>query len=229
MNKIKRAGLATVLSVMGALTTSLLVSIATSPLSASAAETLTWSSNAAPPSMLEKSRRPVTATSGGAVTLSILPGQPAYPGSNVNGVSTQDHQNGSGSFMFFDTQEFAQTVADDIAVARAEEGKPMKIYWRFDVEDNLDRTHIGETFTYRCMPDNLVSANVWGTDVYEEDSSVCYAAVHSGLITIEEGGEVTVKIGSGQASYSGSSRNGVSSRDITSRTPHQEISFTFVK
>lgn len=50
--------------------------------------------------------------------------------------------------------------------------------------------------------------SVWGTDVYTDDSSICTAAVHAGVITTE-GGAVTVAIAPGQASYEASERNGV--------------------
>src|SRR6266851_3375642 len=53
--------------------------------------------------------------------------------------------------------------------------------------------------------------NVWGTDVYTDDSSVCTAAVHAGLISLAGGGAVEIEIRSGLPGYLGSSRNGVSS------------------
>jgi hypothetical protein len=58
--------------------------------------------------------------------------------------------------------------------------------------------------------------NVWGTDVYTSDSSVCTAAVHAGLITLEDGGEVTLHLLDGQDSYTGSEANGVTSLDYGS-------------
>ena len=82
------------------------------------------------------------------------------------------------------------------------------------------RGHDGERFTYRC-PIGCPSAcpyvgtvrPVWGTDVYTDDSSVCTAAAHVGVITFQSGGSVTIEIRPGQARYVGSSRNDVSSRD----------------
>ncbi|MFL5846118.1 MAG: LCCL domain-containing protein, partial [Solirubrobacteraceae bacterium] len=46
-------------------------------------------------------------------------------------------------------------------------------------------------------------------DVYTDDSSVCTAAVHGGLITLKKGGKVTVEIADGQKSYAASKRNGI--------------------
>jgi hypothetical protein len=47
--------------------------------------------------------------------------------------------------------------------------------------------------------------------VYTDDSKVCSAAVHKGLITLAAGGTVTIKILPGRATYLGSTRNGITS------------------
>ena len=52
---------------------------------------------------------------------------------------------------------------------------------------------------------------VWGTDVYTDDSSIGTAAVHQGLITFASGGTVKIRILPGRASYTGSTRSGVAS------------------
>jgi hypothetical protein len=49
---------------------------------------------------------------------------------------------------------------------------------------------------------------VWGTDVYTDDSSVCWAAVHAGYLTGESSAVVTIELRPGQR-YVGSLRNGV--------------------
>ncbi len=68
----------------------------------------------------------------------------------------------------------------------------------------------GEQFNFTCSP-NGQSRFVWGTDIYSDDSSVCTAAVHAGVITLAQGGQVTIEIRPGQTSYAGSQRNGVTS------------------
>ena len=52
------------------------------------------------------------------------------------------------------------------------------------------RTATGSRFVYVC-PANGSRGQVWGTALYTDDSSVCTAAVHEGLITIADGGIVT--------------------------------------
>lgn len=68
----------------------------------------------------------------------------------------------------------------------------------------------GTRLTVGCGGGGVASA-VWGTGVYTDDSSICTAAVHAGLITLLRGGVVTLKIIAGQASYAGSTQHGVAS------------------
>ena len=64
----------------------------------------------------------------------------------------------------------------------------------------------------------------WGEDVYTDDSSVCTAAVHAGVITVVEGGTVTIEIRPGVDSYEGTTRNGIMTRSY----PAWEGSFVVV-
>jgi hypothetical protein len=73
----------------------------------------------------------------------------------------------------------------------------------------------GRPLTVVCPPGGE-SQSVWGTDVYTDDSSICVAAVHAGLITFARGGRVTVEGAGDQTSYAASDRNGVRSREYGS-------------
>ena len=66
----------------------------------------------------------------------------------------------------------------------------------------------GQRFEYECPPGGIAH-DVWGTDLYTDDSSVCSAAVHAGLISLEQGGSVSIEIRPGANSYTGSLRNGI--------------------
>ena len=66
----------------------------------------------------------------------------------------------------------------------------------------------GETFTLACSPGGTAHA-VWGVDIYTADSSICTAAVHSGLITYQQGGTVTIQLWPGRSIYGSSEKNGV--------------------
>lgn len=68
----------------------------------------------------------------------------------------------------------------------------------------------GQTFTLDCPPGGAFHS-VWGSDIYTADSSICTAAVHSGLITYATGGTVTIELRKGRNMYGASERNGVTS------------------
>ena len=66
----------------------------------------------------------------------------------------------------------------------------------------------GDTLTLACSPGGQAHT-VWGSDIYTSDSSICTAAVHSGLITFQQGGAVTIEVRPGRPLYGCSERNGV--------------------
>jgi hypothetical protein len=53
---------------------------------------------------------------------------------------------------------------------------------------------------------------VWGTDVYTADSALTVAAVHAGVVEVDETKLVKVTILAGQRQYEGSERNGVTTQ-----------------
>jgi hypothetical protein len=77
---------------------------------------------------------------------------------------------------------------------------------------------------YDC-PAGGAAGGVWGTVVYTDDSSVCTAAVHAGLITEIDGGEVVIEISAGLTEYEGSTANGITTLPYGSWSG----SFTFVE
>jgi len=86
----------------------------------------------------------------------------------------------------------------------------------------------GKTFTLACSPAGTAHP-VWGSDIYTADSSICTAAVHSGLITYQQGGAVTIELRPGRTIYGCSERNGVTTSPFGSyqhsfvfKTPNTE-------
>jgi len=75
-------------------------------------------------------------------------------------------------------------------------------------EANATSLSGGKPFTLTCSPGGTAHS-VWGSDIYTTDSSICTAAVHSGLITFQQGGTVTVELRPGRPVYGASERNGV--------------------
>lgn len=103
------------------------------------------------------------------------------------------------------------------APASSEPGKPTP--WEANA-DSLNGKE-GETMTLACSPNGTLH-NVWGSDIYTADSSICSAAVHSGLITLQQGGTVTIELRAGRSIYGASERNGVTSQTYGS-WPHSFV------
>jgi hypothetical protein len=82
---------------------------------------------------------------------------------------------------------------------------------------NTVSLEIGQSAIFTC-PAGCTEGDgsIWGTDVYTDDSSVCLAAIHAGVITSEAGGNVVVTHQAGQDSYVGSDRNGIPTSDYGS-------------
>lgn len=78
-------------------------------------------------------------------------------------------------------------------------------------------SHAGTARVLTCgCPSAASDANasnaVWGTDIYTADSYICATARHAGVIGTG-GGQVILQMLPGQASYTGSLRNGVQTRN----------------
>jgi len=69
----------------------------------------------------------------------------------------------------------------------------------------------GSVFQVRCPQGGQLRA-VWGSGVYTDDSSICTAAVHAGLIRLGSGGLVNIHIVPGRSEYRGSLQNGIETR-----------------
>ncbi len=143
----------------------------------------------------------ITFASGGTVTIEIRPGLSSYESSARNGVTTLSYGAWPGSFVVVGG---STTVCGAPSVCTGGSG------WGADAVSLRGR--IGERFKYTC-PAGGTARTVWGTGVYTDDSSVCTAAVHAGGITLARGGTVTIEIRAGESSYSGTTSNGITTRD----------------
>jgi hypothetical protein len=70
------------------------------------------------------------------------------------------------------------------------------------------RRAINEIFVFEC-PGGGVPGEIWGDFAYTDDSAVCGAAVHAGVIVREQGGSVEIRMLPGQPGYIGTARNGI--------------------
>jgi LCCL domain len=73
------------------------------------------------------------------------------------------------------------------------------------------RCEVGARYAYAC-PARGALGSVWGSGPYTDDSSICTAAVHAGVIDVELGGEVVIEMRSGMPSYVATKGHGVMAR-----------------
>lgn len=69
----------------------------------------------------------------------------------------------------------------------------------------------GDRFAIRC-PLPAAPGSLWGTDLYTDDSSICTAAVHAGLLDPTIGGDVAIEVRPGATSYLPGKRHGIESQ-----------------
>lgn len=141
----------------------------------------------------------ITAADGGTVTIEIKPGAASYQGSVQHGVTSKDYGTFSGSFIIISGKK------------NAPGSNAIQADWNTRADNYRGRT--GERFTFHFPGGGVISSRVWGTGLYTDDCSIASAAVHQGLITVQNGGTVTIEIQPGAASYTGSTKNGVTSKD----------------
>ena len=155
-------------------------------------------------------------TDAGTVVVEVAAGLQAYEGTIRNGIASTAYPAWSLSFRFPDA-------------AAAPEPAPGETVFFDHTGDwmtppNRLPATPGVIYRFTCPPADGRSGNVWGTDVYTDDSSICEAAVHAGVIQREKGGVVHYERLGAQPSFRGSERNGVSS----SSYPSWPGSFRFV-
>jgi hypothetical protein len=138
----------------------------------------------------------ITVAAGGAVTIEIRRGEKAYVGTTQNGVTSQRWGSWSGSFSM---------VSATPGTAPPSGGSKVKAISWTDAATAL-RGHTG-TFEFSC-PSGGRASTVWGSGLYTDDSSICTAAVHAGVITTS-GGIVEIEMRPGAASYTGTTQNNV--------------------
>jgi hypothetical protein len=143
----------------------------------------------------------ITLQQGGTVTIEMRAGRKLYGASERNGVTSSEYGSWDRSFVF-------KTPNTDAVVRAAEDATA--VLWTSSA--GTIGFEVGKTVKFSCPP-NGKEHNVWGTETYTLDSSICTAAVHAGKIKLETGGPVTIELRPGESSYKGSTRNGITSKD----------------
>jgi hypothetical protein len=139
-------------------------------------------------------------TEAGTVVVEVALGLQAYEGTIRNGIASTAYPAWTQSFRFPDAPE----AAPDDAVYFDHTGT-------WSTPPNQFPMQAGVIYRYACPPADQ-TGTVWGTDIYTDDSSICEAAVHAGVIG-RDGGTVHYERLGAQQSFRGSVRNGVSSSE----------------
>ncbi len=172
--------------------------------------------------------------SGGSIEIEMRAGRGGYDGSTRFGVTSISHGAAPCSFAVLEPAcPLARTDCGDLCVEDLSTDRfacgscindcgadgtcaagrcAFSVGWGTTAQEHDCGTVgvIGTRYPYICPAGGTV-ASVWGTDIYTHDSSICTAAVHAGRATIANGGLVVIEMNAGQASYTGSTRNGITS------------------
>ena len=124
---------------------------------------------------------------GGIVEVRDLPGRSHFPAVTRNGIE-------SGSWESFPRSITFRGAGDGSGIAIC--------------PDRLG--HDTPALVCECTADAIGDGTVWGSDIYTDDSPICRAAVHAGVIG-REGGIIDVHEAPGRDSYAATTHNGVSS------------------
>lgn len=71
----------------------------------------------------------------------------------------------------------------------------------------------GRRVTVICPAISEPSTEIWGTDIYADDSAICTAAIHASVLPMDQAGVVTIVMVGSADRFRGSPRNGVTSQD----------------
>ena len=151
---------------------------------------------------------------GGTVIVETRPGRSSYPeGGQRNGVYAGPWAGSWPISFVVISQASAADYQSDIG-SQVSGGSGATVERNAGWEDRIPpefRGKNGMRIRFTCPPAGKHAGYVWGSDIYTDDSMVCQAAVHAGLITFARGGTVTLEIRPGMSSYQSSSRNGITS------------------
>ena len=133
-------------------------------------------------------------SNGGAVRFRVTSGLKSYPASTRNGVSSGKWGSWSGSIRFNG--------------GGSEIGSGGSILKTFCPATAAGYRGSGKTISCGCAGSETRAGLVWGSGPYTDDSKICRAAMHAGVIGIS-GGNVILRMVGPRSSYGRSSANGV--------------------
>jgi hypothetical protein len=126
---------------------------------------------------------------GGFIEATVQPGASSYTGSTSNGVTSNSYGSWYGSYTVASAGSCILPCPSNLTGYRGQNGTVV---------------------TCDCTSAATSSGSVWGTGVYTDDSILCRAALHAGVIGTS-GGTISAVIQPGQSKYDGTLSNGVTS------------------
>lgn len=144
----------------------------------------------------------ISMASGGNVKIEIRPGRSAYGSTTRHGIKSNSYGDWRRSFVFISFGSGKQKMENESM------GDVTSISW--DTTASGFSGEAGQRYSFRC-PSGGTANTIYGSDVYTDDSSICTAAVHASLISMENGGEVTIEFRPGRSAYGSTSRRGIKS------------------
>ena len=147
---------------------------------------------------------------GGPVTLIAEPGRPVYAGSTRNTIISQDSGPAEGSFRFQLPQRAGVAAGSTSSGATAVNDCPTRFAPLRGTTAGMTCTCPAEAVQPKYGPSS--TQDVWGLDVYTDNSDICRAARHAGVVGAQ-GGPVTLIAEPGRPVYAGSTRNTIISQD----------------
>jgi LCCL domain len=129
----------------------------------------------------------------GLVQVRIVPGEAAYKTTTRNGVTSRSWNSYPTSF----TLQLIEKTQSSPKSLPSPTLRP-------------DQLVLGNSFDIELV--GSTEGVVWGNDVYTSDSNLAAAAVHAGILTDGQSGTVSITVVPSPISYTGSTRNGVTSQ-----------------
>ncbi len=131
----------------------------------------------------------------GIIKVTVMPGQNSYTSTQAHGILSNSYGAWQGSYKVEKSLAIAKP-ADPLRDAKPDPGTISAF-----------RGQNGKVMYFEVT--GSTSGSVWGTGPYTDDSRLATAAVHGGVLKSGQKGIVKVTIMPGQASYQGSTQNGV--------------------
>lgn len=161
----------------------------------------------------------ITRELGGEVFIEVLPGFTSYVGSYRSGAVSEDYGLFDGSYAVVGAPAGIPGPYDGGVIWTSQ--PPVQVPGAIDWEENalVHRGAWGVRFQYTCQAigPTVALGTIWGSTIYTDDSRICVAAAHVGVIG-RSGGAVTIETVPGVSSYPSTTRNGILSNGFGAYT-----------